>query len=77
MTVGKATSTVDCEIHWIEDQDQTKMIFRIGETSQGRGSNEPVDIKWNIGPNLTLKERKEMLDLCKCRDVFATDMSVR
>ena len=78
MTVGKATSTVDCEIHGIEDRDQTKTRMEMVQQVSERESHEPADLKWNIGPNLTLEEQEEMLALLReFQDVFAADMSVR
>ena len=63
MTVGKATSTVECEIHGIEDQDQTKTRMEMVQQVSEGGSREPSDLNWSIGPNFTLEECEEMLAL--------------
>ena len=63
MTVGKATSTADCEIHGIEDEDlTTARLASVQQVKEG-GSHDPADLNWNIGPNLTPEEREEMLAL--------------
>ena len=40
------------------------------------GSHDPNSLDWNIGPNLTVEQREQMLALLrKFRDAFAADMS--
>ena len=76
MTVGKATSTADCEIHSMEDEDLTSgRLASVQQVKEG-GNREPADLNWNIGPSLTPEEREEMLALLReFRDIFAADMS--
>ena len=76
MTVGKAMSTADCEIHSMEDEDLTSARLVSVQQVKERWSRVPADLNWNIGPNLTPEEREEMLALLReFRDVFAADMS--
>ena len=76
MTVGKAMSTADCEIHGIEDENlTTARLASVQQVKEG-GNREPADLNWNIGRNLTPEECEEMLALLReFRDVFAADMS--
>ena len=63
MTVGKATSTADCEIHGIKDEDLTSARLESVRQVRDEGSCKSPDLNWNIGPNLTPEEREEMLAL--------------
>ena len=39
--------------------------IRVSAKRKGRGSHKPANLKWNIGPNLTLEECEEMLALLR------------
>ena len=76
MTVGQAVSTKDCDIHEMDVEDATQARLESVQHATAGGSRKPVDLAWNIGPNLTAEERKELLNLLhEFQDVFAADTS--
>ena len=77
MTVDKAMSTADCEIHGLEDEDLTSARLASVQQVREGGSHDPADLNWNIGPNLTAEEHEMLALLREFRDVFAADMAVR
>ena len=46
-------------------EDMTQARKESVQQATAGGSREPADLAWNIGPNLTAEERKEMLALLR------------